>query len=144
MSNLIRRIPATETLPTLPELFGRLMGMEPVFRGWGSHFWPPVDLEERDDDIRVVSEIPGMDAKDINITVENNILTISGEKKESLEKKNGGEYTECRYGSFARSVSLPRVVDVKKIAATYKDGVLEVLLPKTAEAKAQKIQITAK
>ncbi len=71
MSNLIRRIPATETLPTLPELFGRLMGMEPVFRGWGSHFWPPVDLEERDDDIRVVSEIPGMDAKDINITVEN-------------------------------------------------------------------------
>lgn len=85
-----------------------------------------------------------MDAECINITVENNVLTICGEKQERTEKKNGGEHTERRYGSFARSVSLPKVVDVKKIAATYRDGTLEVLLPNVPEAKPQKIQITAK
>lgn len=141
MANLIRRIPSTETLP---DFFGQLMNLEPAWRGWTASYWPPVDLEERDDDIRVLAEIPGMDAKKINVTVENNVLTISGEKEERIEKKNGGEYTECRYGNFARSVSLPRLVDVKKIAASYKDGVLEVLLPKMPEARAQKIQIAVK
>lgn len=144
MSNIIRRTPTTEMFPTLPELFGRWLTTEPVFRSFGNGFWPPVDLEEREQDIRVVAEIPGMTAKDINVSVENNVLTISGEKREKIEKKNGSEYTECRYGSFTRAVSLPRNVDVKKIAATYKDGVLELILPKTAEAMPQKIQIQTK
>lgn len=144
MSNLIRRIPTTETFPMLPDLLGRWLSVEPTFRGWGPGVWPPVDMEERDKDIRVVAEIPGMAAKDINVSVEENVLTISGEKSERIEKKNGGEYIECRYGSFARSVSLPRLVDVKKIAASYKDGVLEIVLPKTSESLPQKIQITAK
>lgn len=63
MSNLMRRTPSIETSPTLPEFFGRLMGFEPAFRAWGPGFWPPMDLEERDNDIRVLAEIPGMDSK---------------------------------------------------------------------------------
>ena len=106
---------------------------------------PQLDVYEDENNIIVNVDVPGMKPEDIDISVSGNALSIRGEKKQE-EKKEGKDYyrMERAYGSFSRTVELPSTVDTKKINATYKDGVLEVVLPKVEEAKPQKIKIKVK
>lgn len=107
-------------------------------------FMPRMDVAETDTDITISAELAGMDEKDVEITVHDDVLTIKGEKKTEHEEKEGERFlTERSYGSFSRSIALPAEVDQEKIDASFKKGVLTVKLPKTpvAETKAKKIDI---
>ena len=103
---------------------------------------PPVDVSETAKEVVVHAEIPGMDAKDIDIALNGRILTIKGERKEEKEeKKRSYHRIERRYGSFFRSFELPADVDASSVEATYKDGVLKLSLPKTEEQSLKKIEV---
>ena len=105
------------------------------------------DVTESDKDYRVTAEIPGMDEKDVEVTVATGVLTMKGEKKEAYEETKKDFYrSERSYGAFQRSFRLPEDIDPEKIEASLKKGVLTVVLPKTAEAqkKARKVEITSK
>ena len=107
-------------------------------------FIPKLDIEETDKDITLCAELAGMDEKDVEITVHEDVLTITGEKKSEHEEKEGARYlTERSYGSFSRSIALPGEVDRGKIEASFKKGVLKVKLPKVpmVETQAKKIEI---
>jgi HSP20 family protein len=107
---------------------------------------PAVDVSESDSAYEIAAELPGMDEKNIEVSVADGGLTIKGEKKEQKEEKKKDYYvSERRYGSFERSFALPDGVDADKIAAMFKNGVLKVTLPKTAEAQkpAKKIDVKA-
>jgi HSP20 family protein len=103
---------------------------------------PNVDISETKDEYIITSELPGVKKEDIKVTIDNNILTIKGEKKHEKEEK-GKNYLrrERTYGSFSRSFTLTPNVDVNKIKSTFKDGVLEIKLPKTESSKSKEIQI---
>jgi HSP20 family protein len=131
--------------PSLSDLVGRWFATEPVLQGWAGTFQPTVDIAETDKEYKVTAECPGMTKDDIKVSLEGNVLTLSGEKEHKEEKKEKESYhSERRYGKFVRTFTLPAKVDCKKIAGTYKDGVLEIVLPKVAEAQPQRIQISAK
>jgi HSP20 family protein len=123
--------------------------MDHFFRGVESDYgmesgaWmPPVDLVENDEKITVKAEIPGINPKEINISIQDNTLIIKGEKKEEKEEKGKNYYRmERRYGSFARSINLPASVDTGKVTAEYKNGVLEISLQKKEEAKPKQINV---
>jgi len=105
-------------------------------------FMPRVDVKETDGEIRVTAELPGIDEKDVEISVDGEALTIRGEKKEERETKGEEGYRlERSYGSFRRSVALPCAVNADKASATYAKGVLTVALPKAAEAKKKTIAV---
>ena len=110
----------------------------------GSPAWVPrVDISETDDEIIVRADIPGMKKDDIKVTLADNVLTISGEKKiERDEKKENYHRVERVFGSFSRSFYIPTTVDPNKITAKYNNGVLEVRLPKKEEAKPKEIPIS--
>ncbi|MBN2272255.1 MAG: Hsp20/alpha crystallin family protein [Sedimentisphaerales bacterium] len=115
-------------------------GLDKPFAGYKA--WPAIDVAEEDNAIVVRAEVPGCKAEDIDISVFNNKLTISGEKKLAEEKKEKGYYhVESSYGSFRRELTLPTDVDPKKIEAVCKDGVLSITLPKAVESKAVKVKI---
>ncbi|MEN3037978.1 MAG: Hsp20/alpha crystallin family protein [Candidatus Kryptonium sp.] len=105
--------------------------------------WSPrVDISETDDEYIVRAEIPGVNKDDIKITIKENMLTISGEKKQEKETKNENFHRiERVYGSFSRSFTLPGAVKVDKVEAKFKDGVLTIKLPKVEEAKTKEIEI---
>ena len=108
---------------------------------------PEIDEYETNKDVIVKADIPGCDKKDISIKVDNNMLTISGEKKEEKEiTKKNFYYKEQRTGSFYRSVGLPNYADISKSRATYEKGVLEIVFPKaeSARVKSKKIEISGK
>jgi len=103
---------------------------------------PAVDVYEDKENIVIEVEVPGMKEEDLKVNLENNTLTISGERKFEKEEQDKNYYRmERSYGSFTRSFLLPDNVDTKNIKAKYKDGVLILTLPKKAEAKAQSIPI---
>lgn len=109
---------------------------------------PKFEVTETEKEVKVTAELPGVDQKELDISVENNILTIKGEKKEEKDEKD--KETECHfsersYGMFQRSFSLPENLDQKGIKAGYSDGVLTVTLPKTKTPKSarKKIEIKA-
>ena len=115
-------------------------GLDRPFAGY--KVWPAIDVAEQDNAIVVRAEVPGCKAEDIDISVFNNKLTISGEKKLTEEKKEKGYYhVESSYGSFRRELTLPTDVDQKKIEAVCKDGVLSITLPKAAKSKAVKVKV---
>ncbi len=102
-------------------------------------FSPRVDVVESDDEIKIAAELPGMDAQDIDVSLSNDVLTISGEKKAEEEHKGRNYYRmERSYGSFQRSIPLPLEVEANKVNAAFKNGVLTITLPKTAESKSRK------
>ena len=105
--------------------------------------WMPVfDMSETDKELIVKVEVPGMDNKDISLSLANGCLTISGEKKhQEKEEKENYHRTERRYGAFCRNIVLPVDVDPDKVDATYKDGVLKITLPKTESKKTKRIEI---
>ena len=105
-------------------------------------FVPPVDIYEDQHGIQLKLEVPGIDEKDLNINVENNVLTVSGERKfESEQKEENFHRIERRYGSFTRSFTLPNTVDTEKINADYNNGVLGIRLVKREEAKPKQIKV---
>ena len=107
-----------------------------------AEFAPAVDVKETADQIVVKAEVPGMDAKDINISVTGDVLTIKGEKKsEREEKEENYHLVERSYGSFSRSLAMPAAVDMDKIEAKYDKGVLTITCPKKEEVKPKAIEI---
>lgn len=127
---------------------GRLFDFEPLpGTAQAATIMPRVDVSETDQAIELSAELPGIEEKDVELLVQDDVLTIRGEKKlEKEEKKKNYHMVERQYGSFQRSYELPEIVDREKIAAKFDKGVLTVTLPKTAKAKetARKIQIGKK
>lgn len=120
-----------------------------VSRGAGEEDWalggswaPAVDIFEHEGNIVLKAELPGVDSKDVDVRVENNVLTLRGERKfDSEVKKESYHRVERAYGAFSRSFTLPTVVDTDHIKAEFKDGVLRLTLPKREEAKPKQITI---
>lgn len=118
-------------------LFGGLSGSNDLWT-------PPVDVEETPDQLILTAELPGMSHEDIDVELEDGVLTIQGEKKEE-QKSEGtqGLLYERRWGSFTRRFTLPRAVDASGITANFENGILTVHVPKAEEAKGRKIEISA-
>ena len=105
-------------------------------------FTPPVDIYEDEHTITVKLEVPGIDEKDIDVHIENNTLTVHGERKfEKEEKEENFRRVERQYGSFTRSFTLPSSVDPGQVSADYAKGVLKIKLAKKAEAKPKQIKV---
>ena len=103
---------------------------------------PAIDVLETDDDFKVVCNLPGVEDKDIDVSVADNVLTIKGEKKQHNPDENAKVYRrEDWSGSFQRTLSLPRSVDAEKIDAELKDGVLQLTMPKREEVKPRQIDV---
>jgi len=143
--NLARWEPFQDLL-TLQDRMNRIIN-EPYLRlnapveavgGW----FPPVDIHEEPERIVLRAELPGVGRDDIEVSVDNGTLTLRGEKKQERREESDGACRQERfYGSFTRSFVLPVAIDPDRIGATYKDGILEVVLPKAEEAKPKKIKI---
>ena len=132
------------------DLFGSML--EDVLRptaGWGGRMGgllraPEADVVETENEIRVTVELPGMQGDDIDVDLENNVLTISGEKqdvREEKDEKNTWHLSERRYGKFSRSFVLPRDLDSENIQARFEDGVLNVTIPKSERARRRRVEI---
>ena len=113
---------------------------------WGDdagEFLPRVDVSETGKEVRITADLPGLDEKDVEVTVTNNMLTIKGEKK--VEKEEGDYYhSERSYGYFDRTIALPQGIDADNAKAKFKKGVLKVTIPKKPEAQSsrRKIELT--
>ncbi len=120
---------------TLPQLFGE--------EGWVSRNWaPPVDIYETDQDLVLKAELPGVDAKDVEVRVEDNTLFLKGQRNIRKEVKEENYHrVERSYGAFSRTFALPSSIDADKVTAEYKDGVLTLTMPKRQEAKPKTIKI---
>lgn len=127
---------------SLFETFLRPMGMaeEAVNEGLA----PRLDVVEHDNEFVLQAEMPGIKKDDIEITLENGVLTISGESKSENETRAGERVIrqERRYGKYVRSLRLGKEIDEKKVKANYKDGILELVLPKSEEVKPKKISVS--
>jgi HSP20 family protein len=107
-----------------------------------SNFAPPVDIYEDEHNITLKIEVPGIDEKDIDVRIENNTLTVHGERRfEKEEKEENFRRVERQYGSFTRSFTLPTTVDPDNVQADYEKGVLKIQLAKKAEAKPKQIKV---
>lgn len=109
-----------------------------LFTGWS----PALDLYESGDHLVAVVELPGMRKEDIDISLHDGTLTISGERKRESTNGDKAQRTERYFGTFRRSISLPTRVDAGKVSATYQDGILRVTLPKAEEAKPKQIRVS--
>lgn len=131
-------------MDSLFDNFFRGFDLEPFESRLGA-FNPKVDVTENDKEIKISAELPGMDEKDIDVSIQKDVLTIKGEKKEEKEDKGKDYYRmERSYGSFSRSVPLPVEVETDKVEAKFKKGVLSITLPKTAKAVAETKKIAVK
>lgn len=118
--------------------FAFMMPSTSFFEGWT----PAVDIYEDHDKFVLKAELPGMKKEDIDVSLDGNTLTVSGERKQEEEKREGESYRAERFfGRFQRSVTLSAAVQANKIEASYKDGILKVTLPKSEEAKRKQIQV---
>lgn len=135
----------TEMNRMFDEFFQRPFGLSSIFneRELGGGFAPQLDVTETEKSVIISAELPGLEPEDIDISLDRDVLTISGEKRAESEEKGARYYrVERSYGSFSRSISLPSEIEAEKIEATFKRGVLKVNLPKTKEAKEQEKHIT--
>jgi HSP20 family protein len=128
----------------MDSLFDRFFGRWPAIAEWGAapnRFWD-VDVQENDKEIMVRAEAPGFEAKDFEIDISGNTLRIWAEHKQEDEKNEEGfRYSERRYGHFERSIPLPTAVDADKVEARYRNGVLELHLPRTEQAQRRRIEV---
>jgi HSP20 family protein len=146
LTSLTRWDPVRDLL-ALNDRVTRLLGDSParfpVVDSTGGWF-PPVDIVEEGDQIVLRAEIPGVAKDEIEVQVENGTITLRGEKKQEKQVETENAYrVERYYGGFTRSFVLPTSIDSDRIKATYKDGVLEVVLPKAEEAKPRKIKVVS-
>ena len=128
----------------LEEHFGRLFNNPNAFLSSTTGLWKPaVDIRETDDTYVVDVDIPGMRKEDVRVEVLNDVLTLSGEREqEDWSEEKGYRRVERRYGNFRRSVKLPGEVDAEKVTGVFKEGVLEVTLPKRESAKSKVVAIS--
>ena len=125
----------------MQRFFGDEDGNGKTIKAWA----PRVDVEETDKEILVKADLPGVDPKAVEISVENGVLTIRGEMKEEKEEKKKNYHRVERFsGSFYRSLALPPGADAEKVAATSANGVVTVTIPKKPEAQPKKISVTPK
>jgi HSP20 family protein len=107
-----------------------------------TNFVPPVDVYEDEHHVTLKAELPGVDPKNVDIRIENNVLTVRGERKfEKEEKEENFHRIERRYGSFMRSFTLPNTVNPDSVKADYENGLLKIQFEKRAEAKPKQIQV---
>lgn len=131
-------------MDSLFDNFFRGFDLEPFESRMGA-FSPKVDVTENDKEIKISAELPGMDEKDIDVSLQKDMLTIKGEKKEEKEDKGKDYYRmERSYGSFSRTIPLPVEVETDKVEAKFKKGVLNITLPKSAKAVAETKKIAVK
>jgi HSP20 family protein len=127
----------------------------PLMSRWPVSWWrtpteemamlPPIEVIDKKDKLMVRAEVPGVKAEDIDISVNDNTLTIKGERKSESEVKEDDYYRcEMSYGRFSRSVALPTKVQADKVDASYDDGILEITLSKAHEARPKKVAVKAK
>jgi HSP20 family protein len=142
--------PMTAWEREIDRMFDDFRHLIPWPRLWGAERWPAaaelhvpaVDVYEQDDEVVVKAEIPGMSKEDIEVNLSDSVLTLKGEKKKEEEIKERGYYRcERSFGAFSRTIRLPSEVKTDQAKATFKDGVLEVRLPKTEEAKRKAITV---
>jgi len=122
------------------KFFNIAMSGAPSLSGWS----PAVDVRENEESFVVTAELPGLEPEHVDLSVENGVLSISGEKKDEFEgtdSETGGHLVERRYGKFQRNFSLPRSVDPEKVEARFRNGILTVTLPKSSAAKPRRIKI---
>jgi len=152
MNRMLTRFDPFRDLATLQDRFDRLFresleGLRPWSRETlqGTSWSPAVDIVETENDIVLRADLPGIDPRDVDIQVENGTLTLKGERKfESDVKEDDYRRVERVYGSFLRSFALPSTVDADKVEAEYRNGVLELKLPKRPEAKPKQIKVAVK
>ena len=154
--SLVRWNPARDLAAWPSDLFGMQREINRMFNNMfrGSEdgedyaltsWTPAVDIAEQDNEYTVKVELPGVNKDDVKITVESNMLTVRGEKKQEKEtKKENYHRVERSYGSFQRSFTLPTAIVSDKIDAAYKDGILTVRVPKAEEAKPKQIEVKVK
>jgi HSP20 family protein len=156
MRSLIRfyrdpEIPFTSLQRDVNRLFDSFFSgqeVEPIGRDLEthlSHFHPRIDVVENEKEVRVTAELPGLDEKEVEVTLASDTLTLKGEKKSEREEKNGNYYRmERSYGSFHRSIPLPAEVVTEKAEALFRKGVLTVVLPKSVKAQEEIRKLTIK
>ncbi len=128
----------------MDRLFNAFFG-KPIAEESEGIWIPVIDIEEDNENFIVSAELPGLKKEDVKISVRGNLLTISGERKQEAETKNKTYHrVERMYGKFSRTISLPSDVDVNKIKAVYKDGVLHITLPKPETMKPKEIEVEIK
>ena len=138
-----QRGPELGGLPRLDDLFDRFMRDVPAFSTeGGSMTAPDIDVIDRKDEIVVRADLPGLEEKDVQVEIRDGQLTLRGERSGQREEKNEDYFRVERWdGSFYRSIELPPGVDSDKAEAKFKNGVLEIALPKSKESKGKKIEI---
>jgi HSP20 family protein len=137
---LIRWRPTTELWDPLASLEEMRREMN---RAFDTAFAPALDVVEEQDNFLVKVDLPGLSKDDVSVTIQDNFLTIKGERKHEVEKKETNFFHRERvHGTFARTIELPTRVDAGKVAATFRDGVLHVALPKSEEAKPKEIKVS--
>ena len=144
LASVSERRPRVRAVGDFDELFGRFFESPWAIQDADSKaFAPAVDVSENENEYRVKADIPGVKKEDLNVSVQDGILTISAESKfEDEEKKEGRVIRqERRYGKYSRSMRLGKDVDTSNVKAEYRDGVLELTLPKVEEVKPKKIAI---
>ncbi|MFN0086921.1 MAG: Hsp20/alpha crystallin family protein [Blastocatellia bacterium] len=126
-------------------------GSSPFLQPFGEENWslstwaPACDIYENENEVVVKAELPEVKKEDVTVSIENNVLTIHGQRKfEEDMKKENYHRVERRYGEFTRSFALPGFIDASKIDAEFKEGVLRVAMPKREEAKAKQIEVKVK
>jgi HSP20 family protein len=116
----------------IDRLFDDMFRM-PSFAGFGTMTWPSVEVSDSEREVRISAEIPGLSEEDVELTVHDGVLSIRGEKKSETDDKDRG-YSERWYGRFERRIALPPGVEHDKAEASFRDGVLTVIMPRSAEA----------
>ena len=126
----------------MDRLWENFFGERPLTRIWEREWIPSLEMSETKDNFVVKAEVPGINAKDIDISLTGDVLTIKGEKKqEKDETEEDYHLVERSYGSFSRSVRLPAEVESDRIKASYKNGILNITLPKSEKVKAKEVKI---
>ena len=134
-----------EEMDTLFEDFFRGFSMEPLEGRYAGSFSPNIDVAETDKEIKISAELPGMEDKDIDVSLNKDNITIKGEKKEEKEDKGKDYYhVERSYGSFTRTIPLPTEIESDKAEANFKKGVLTIRIPKSSKAIESKKKIEIK
>ena len=129
----------------MDRLWDRFVGETPFARAFTEEWLPSVDVSETKDKVLIKVDLPGLEAKDVNVSVSGEILTIKGEKEKEEEEKDEHYYCCERYcGSFQRSFRLPVNVQADKVEAIFDKGVLKITLPKTEEARKKIIKVKVK
>jgi HSP20 family protein len=140
--------PLVADLAATKERFNRLFGRDEFWGAEGAttagEWVPAVDIIENDNGLTVRVELPGIEAKDVAVTIDNNVLTLRGERRIEKEVKNENYHRmERSYGTFARSFALPAFVDTGNVKAEFKNGLLTVTVPKSANARTRSVEVTA-